>query len=958
MAGKIIQGENAPYGEYDHWATQEQMEKLIDRLTKSGVSINNINVLIDQLKKLNSGGKTDSDTLKKLLKKSEEESQYNKRKESDDDDFHKGQRDFWKSSRDNANKTIQALKANSIKDALRDSGQLMLAPINGMSDAFTKVSGIFMGLGSSVKNVVSSLLGVIPYVGNILGSIAGMLGTAIGGIVGGIVTIGAGLLGIVDSLGTSFLQLYNTGINLAAGTTKSGQGLARLTQAASDARMSVGAFADFIAENSRVSVAIGVDAMANLSKGVRTALLPMGSLGLTTAELNEYMGDYLETQRMLGVLGTMDQLQQQRYQQEYLMTLTQLTQVTGKHRSQLAKDMQQAMESNAYKARMLAMDEDQRAAYLKTTTALNGLMASIDPAFAKDFMDGLGRGNIMLTDFGKNLAKAGFSAEVEAMDRLIQNVNAGKMDEKSAQLEMARILELMRGNKQGMKAMAALAAVTDGTADSAIALALGLQKADFEALRAAISLRGVEGAIGSFDELMNQMQSTWTTFVAGLFADETFQKSLKGFTDKFTEILKPDGDFMKSMRGLANDLAPSLISGLESITDYMMTQDFKNMITNIPNYIIGFGKAIKAGFEYIRGIFFKQDYDEFGTGTWVVKSGDEILNGFSQMFDGVGEKVTQIIVDAFINIGAMLYDKVTGAFSNVFTDMKNAIFGGGEGEEGAASSVDQAIVGGTAAYGAYKVGKGMARRRRETRLATKAATEAYEKARLATAAPAGVKGAGKAGNLLKLAGRGAKFIPGVGLIAAAGMGAYDAFSGFNADENAGVGGSLLNAGSSLVNGLTFGLLGKSPQEIAQEAATRATTIGGGNFAPNVNMQDSDYKSTVRPAMRGQMNSQQEVQPAIDITRSLADLTATLNAYKTSFDQDATFGQNAITNWTSMSESMNNYVKQANTEQLAILGEIKDIMNQMKVDQVNQMQADMYNSKSIVKAVKESSPYVS
>jgi hypothetical protein len=72
----------------------------------------------------------------------------------------------------------------------------------------------------------------------------------------------------------------------------------------------------------------------------------------------------------------------------------------------------------------------------------------------------------------------------------------------------------------------------------------------------------------------------------------------------------------------------------------------------------------------------------------------------------------------------------------------------------------------------------------------------------------------------KGAARGMKFIPGVGLVAAGAMGLYDGFGGFNADEDAGFGESLGNAGSSIMNGLTFGLLGSSPQEIAAEAEAK------------------------------------------------------------------------------------------------------------------------------------------
>lgn len=53
---------------------------------------------------------------------------------------------------------------------------------------------------------------------------------------------------------------------------------------------------------------------------------------------------------------------------------------------------------------------------------------------------------------------------------------------------------------------------------------------------------------------------------------------------------------------------------------------------------------------------------------------------------------------------------------------------------------------------------------------------------------------------------------------AIGMGLYDAYQGFGADPNASFGDKLGNAGSSALSGLTFGLLGSSPSEIAAKSA--------------------------------------------------------------------------------------------------------------------------------------------
>ena len=103
--------------------------------------------------------------------------------------------------------------------------------------------------------------------------------------------------------------------------------------------------------------------------------------------------------------------------------------------------------------------------------------------------------------------------------------------------------------------------------------------------------------------------------------------------------------------------------------------------------------------------------------------------------------------------------------------------------------------------------------------------------------------ASKAGSLLGGAARVAgKFAAPLAI----GMAAYDGFKGFNADPNASMGSKLLNAGSSALNGLSFGLLGSSADEIAAESAAKPQIESGRNM-------DSAALSSLRS--RGSDNKQ-------------------------------------------------------------------------------------------------------
>lgn len=93
-----------------------------------------------------------------------------------------------------------------------------------------------------------------------------------------------------------------------------------------------------------------------------------------------------------------------------------------------------------------------------------------------------------------------------------------------------------------------------------------------------------------------------------------------------------------------------------------------------------------------------------------------------------------------------------------------------------------------------------------------------------------LKGLGKGlkpGKMLKGAGKLAKGVLGkVAAPLAIGMALFDGFKGFNADKSASLGDKFKNAGSSALNGLSFGLLGSSASEISANAS------GGGITTPS------------------------------------------------------------------------------------------------------------------------------
>lgn len=144
----------------------------------------------------------------------------------------------------------------------------------------------------------------------------------------------------------------------------------------------------------------------------------------------------------------------------------------------------------------------------------------------------------------------------------------------------------------------------------------------------------------------------------------------------------------------------------------------------------------------------------------------------------------------------------------------NPLIGGFDGLKAAALALTIAAGAATIALGAFAAKQGLGK-----------VMDALGKLKpgkaVAKAAPALAQGAGGAarglGGLLK---GGARVLGKVAAPLAIGMSAYDAYKGFTADKDASTGDKFKNAGSSILNGLTFGLLGTSAEDIAKKAAEK------------------------------------------------------------------------------------------------------------------------------------------
>jgi carbon monoxide dehydrogenase subunit G len=129
--------------------------------------------------------------------------------------------------------------------------------------------------------------------------------------------------------------------------------------------------------------------------------------------------------------------------------------------------------------------------------------------------------------------------------------------------------------------------------------------------------------------------------------------------------------------------------------------------------------------------------------------------------------------------------------------------------------------------------------------ASRGASRAASRGATQAATRGGAKGIFK--GVLKGGARAARFLGPIGAAVTLGMAAYDATQGAMADPDASTGQKLKNAGSSLLNSLTFGLAGKSANEIREEAAQKqAAEAAGRQTTPGADVEAQARASAAPP----------------------------------------------------------------------------------------------------------------
>ncbi len=445
-------------------------------------------------------------------------------------------------------------------------------------------------------------------------------GVAIGGVVTGL----GGLVSILKRELPKSIDNYRALNDI--GQTFGGSML-QMNIAATEARVGLEDFTKLMKANNLVVGSIGVKAFTSLSNGLKDSLGQFGMLGLSTEQLNEYLGEYMETQRAYGLLERYNQNQAVDSMKSLAIETTKMSALTGKSRADILKSTAAAMKEDSLRAYMSTLNNEQLAQFGPAMqTAINymaGMPKEAGDTLSKALAQTLGRGSAWLADDVKQLASVGLGGVGSLMDSLADKVKSGTLSDKDLDAFRSSFGNL---TKSQMETLRAQELSGNETAKLAIRMATDMQNFSKKSKEALTPLE-------KLSKMLLNVETTWAKLVSGL--KERFFKGLGGFADKMEDFVNgPTFKLIQEKLGAFAETAGAWVAGALS-----------------PENFAKIWKILEVGGTIIKGV-------------WNGLS--MIGDGLAWMSDKVGNATTAIIALGAVLAGGTFIKAMTAKLNQKF----------------------------------------------------------------------------------------------------------------------------------------------------------------------------------------------------------------------------------------------------------------------------------------------------
>lgn len=367
---------------------------------------------------------------------------------------------------------------------------------------------------------------------------------------------GFGVTGsIIDNLSQSLDYNLQTFRELTQVGATFGKSLIELRQIAQSARLPLGEFAGLVADNSVALSALfgtteqGARAIGGFSKAIRDKALTDGlfGLGVTTEELNEYLGTYLERQRLADTREIMTEQNVLASTIAYTKQLDILSKVTGQQR-QLINETIKDQQSDAILQRALTgLTEEQK---IQANQFL-AVLKNVNPELANNAK--------VLMETGAPLNEFG--------DLLVgTNPQLGGI--------LTNFKDLLREGKSVPEILGMISATSK----------------DFNQ-----SFGQAELAFGSLAEVGDTNMQLAALNIAAAKAAEEQQKQQSALNALLTPFNEEMRKLKTAFANVQTEFLSKITPAISGVTDFLKT-DFTNVVSGIGNFLTDFPKTSAALF--------------------------------------------------------------------------------------------------------------------------------------------------------------------------------------------------------------------------------------------------------------------------------------------------------------------------------------------------------------------------
>ena len=296
------------------------------------------------------------------------------------------------------------------------------------------------GTGDKARDAGAKVAGALNSTGEDLGFFRELLT----GVSGKLILFSGALVGTVAALDQTLKNFRELS---EVGQTFSG-GMLDMYRTAFESQMTLDQFSQAVKNSSGAVSALGLRRFGELSAETRELAQQFGSFGMTTDQLNQYMGDYIEIQR---AAGTLDQMRRNMMASEvnsFIKNVDSAAAATGKLRSEILSNTKEQLLDPMNNLLMRQLPKDLRDSFKELTTLGGAQLGSEFTDIMRASFSDLG---IMSSEAAQALAGAGGAGTrmLEIMRQMSEDVKAGE-NPTAAFYDMVEQIQAEGGDMAGM----------------------------------------------------------------------------------------------------------------------------------------------------------------------------------------------------------------------------------------------------------------------------------------------------------------------------------------------------------------------------------------------------------------------------------------------------------------------------------------------------------------------------